>query len=706
MSRWRHLPRDTRDTWFLLAVIAWVSLPHWFEVPWWCALLSVAVILWRAALAWSGQPLPGRWVLVTVLMLAMGLTLHSHGQIAGREPGMTLAVALLSLKTLELRARRDAFVVFFLGFFLVLAQFLRSQSLLTAIGMLLSVWGLLTGLVLAHMPAGVPALRLAAGISARTALLGAPIMVALFIFFPRIGPLWGVPGEALGGTGLSNSLRMGSVAEIALDDSIAMRVRFDRTPPSPQSLYFRGPVLTAFDGEEWRPLSRSRFPQELQPSLELRHQGEVLNYEVTLEANRLRSVPLLEATTDITDTGGATLSLDPDLQWRSATPLMDRLRLRARAALDFQHGPTQPILGLQDHLELPPSYNPRTLAWAAQLRAQPRLRDASASELVRAVMQHIRQGNYRYSLAPGVYGEDSPRGSIDEFWLDRQVGFCEHYASAFVVIMRAMDIPARIVTGYQGTDPEPVDGYWAVRNSAAHAWAEYWEAGRGWLRADPTAAVAPERVERGQSLRPPPGIVGTVMAEIHPDLLLRTRQLWESVNNRWNQWVLNYSSSRQFDLLRKLGVQTPAWEDLARLLGGALALIALGGAAWSAWLHWSQTPWQREMARWRAATQSLAVPWQPSDTPRQMAARLRERWQGRQAADAAVQALCRTLLALEDWRYAGATSPAKAPAAGSSPAGPPPPRELTRQFLAQARALRRQLGRSALREARRRAPLP
>ena len=257
---WRHLPREARDTLFLLGVIAWTVMPHLPNVPVWCGVLTAVVLLWRARLALTNAPLPGRWVLVAVLALAAGLTLWSFKTLLGKEPGVTLAVVLMALKTLELRARRDAFVVFFLGFFLVLTHFLFSQSLAVAAAMLASVWGLLTALVLAHMPVGQPSLRKAGSLALRTALLGAPIMVLLFVLFPRIGPLWGVPQDAGGKTGLSNSMRMGTMAQIAQDDRIAMRIKFEGAAPPPQAMYFRGPVFARFDGKTWNPSYTSSTP--------------------------------------------------------------------------------------------------------------------------------------------------------------------------------------------------------------------------------------------------------------------------------------------------------------------------------------------------------------------------------------------------------------------------------------------------------------
>jgi hypothetical protein len=229
-ARW---PRETRDTLFLIAVTGWTVAPHLGHLPAWCTAGVVALLGWRAALALRGAALPGRWTIIGLLTLAAMLTWWREGTLLGKEAGVTLLVMLMALKTLELRARRDALVIFFLGFFIVLTQFLYSQSLLTAAAMLVSVWGLLTALVLSHMPVGRPSLARAGGVAARAALLGAPVMLALFVFFPRVGPLWGLPGDAAGRTGLSGTLRLGEMAEIAADETIALRLRFDGPAPPP-----------------------------------------------------------------------------------------------------------------------------------------------------------------------------------------------------------------------------------------------------------------------------------------------------------------------------------------------------------------------------------------------------------------------------------------------------------------------------------------
>jgi protein-glutamine gamma-glutamyltransferase len=661
---WSHLPREARDTLFLLGVIAWTVLPHASHLPLWCTLLTLVVLLWRVRLALNNAALPSRWVLVAVLLLAAALTFWSYRTLLGKEPGVTLAVVLMALKTLELRARRDAFVVFFLGFFLILTHFLYSQSLLVAAAMLISVWGLLTALVLAHMPVGQPSLRQAGRLALRTALLGAPIMALMFVLFPRVGPLWGVPQDGLASTGLSNSMRMGSVSKVALDDSIALRLRFEGAPPPPETLYFRGPVLSVFDGSEWRPAPPTLLlpPQRRR---NLRVEGAPVRYEMTLEPMRMTTLPLLEATSSAPQIDGTASFGMADLQWLAERPLFERVRFNAEAHTAFQHGPLTQNLALQDLLELPPSYNPRTLAWAAAMRRDPRYAQADGRTLARALMQHISTAGFSYTLAAEPYG----RNAVDEFWLDRREGFCEHFAASFVVLMRALDVPARVVTGYQGTDPLPVDGFYLVRQSSAHAWAEYWQAGVGWVRADPTAAVAPDRIKRSANLAAPPGLVAGALGNVNPALLARLREGWEVVNNRWNQWVMNYSRGQQLDLLKNLGFNSPSWEDLAILLAGALSALALLGAAWAWWDQHRVDPWVRQMQRLRKALNTLGVQAPNHEAPRALAARVRARF------GAAGESLAGALDALERQRY-GRASVAR------------PDAQLTRRFVAQARVLR------------------
>lgn len=651
LQRLTHLPREARDTLFLLAVIAWVIVPQVERLPLWCSAMAAAVLLWRGRLAVQGQSLPSRWWLLGLLVLASAATWWSYKTLLGRDAGVTLIVVLLTLKTLEMRARRDAFVVFFLGFFTMLSNFFFSQSLLTATAMLVALLGLLTALVNAHMPVGRPPLLQAAKTAGWMALLGAPIMAVLFMLFPRIAPLWGLPGDAMSGrSGLSGQMQVGTIANLALDDSIAMRIRFDGPPPAQNDLYFRGPVLSSFDGKEWRSL-RSTFPTRYQLAAEVQVQGPPIKYQVTLAANNRPWLIVLDATVDKPQIVGYTPSMAPDLQWLTDQPMADLVRYNVTSYPQFRHGPTRLAVGLQDYVELPSGFNPRTLQLAAEMRRSPALARASTPQLVDAAMQRLRTGGYTYTLEPGVYGTHT----ADEFWFDRKAGFCEHIASSFVLLMRALDVPARVVTGYQGGQTNSVDGIWTVRQSDAHAWAEVWVAGQGWVRVDPTSAVSPGRTGTVTRLLPPQNVFTQALNTVSPGFALNLRALWEAANNRWNQWVLNYSQSQQMDLLRQLGFQAPSWEDLSYVLIALIVLASSAGALWTLWERYHQDPWLRLLHGAQRRLQRAGLASAPHTPPRQLAALLQQQWPGDEPR---TRQLSDWLLRLEAWRYAPQPAPA------------------------------------------------
>ena len=653
LARLHALPQQTRETLFVLLVVAWVLLPHLAQLPVWASALAALLLLWRAQLALAGSALPARPTLAVLLGLAVAGTLWTHRSLAGSEAGVTLVALLLALKTLEMRARRDAFVVFFLGFFAVLTQFLNSQSLGTAAYMLVAMLGLLTALVNAHLPGSATPLRVAARTAARMAALGLPLMALLFVLFPRVAPLWGV-GESAprARSGLSATVSVGSMAELALDDSVALRLRFE-TPPEPGSaLYFRGPVLSRFDGRQWLPLAEAPARASHPPEV-LQTQGAALRYEITLEPSAHPWLLVLDATPQAPQAPGLRARATPELQWVAdpSTPGGAALqRYQAQSFLQFQYGPRQWRPELRAYTALPPGGNPRTLAWAAQLRATPALASADARTLSAAVLQRLGNGDYGYTLSPGVYGEHT----ADEFWFDRKAGFCEHIASAYVVVMRALGVPARLVTGYQGAQRNAIDGYWTVRQSDAHAWAEIWQAGQGWMRVDPTAAVSPWRLGADNRLAAPGGAVAELLGRVGlgrmgPSAWGTARAAWEAVNNQWNQSVLNFGQGAQIALLKRIGLEAPSGEDiasvLAYLIAAVLAASAALGALWAAWPARRADPSQVLLRRLHRRLLALGLPLPAHLPPRQIAQRFEQHF------GAAATPVCDWLLQFERWRY-------------------------------------------------------
>jgi transglutaminase-like putative cysteine protease len=528
----------------------------------------------------------------------------------------------------------------------MLTNFFFSQSLAVAAAMLVALLGLLTALVNAHMPVGRPPLSEAARTAGWMTLLGAPVMAVLFVLFPRFAPLWGIPNDAMSGrSGLSAQMQVGDLASLALDDGIAMRIKWDGNPPAQHDLYFRGPVLSEFDGRQWRPLLArlaNRFPPPRLVDPRLIGFGAPVGYEVTLEPNNRPWLLTLDAAVQAPSAPDLESAMTSELEWIASRPIVDLLRYRAQSFVAFRSGPQHRGAVLPDYTQLPPGFNPRTMELAARLQRE---NPGNPRGIVRSALELLRTGGYVYTLEPGVYGRDT----ADEFWFDRKAGFCEHIASAFAVLMRAAGIPARIVTGYQGGARNGVDGYWVVRHSDAHAWTEVWIEGQGWIRVDPTSAVAPGRTGTLQRLVAPRSVFQAAVDTVSPTFAVSLRSAWEALNNRWNQWVLNYTQSRQLKLLRNLGFSSPSWEDLARLLLGTLVLAAVLGALWSWWDRLQHDPWLRLLARARKRLGQAGVPAGAATPPRELAelAAARLGPKGRPWSD--------WLLKLEAQRYARAS---------------------------------------------------
>ncbi|WP_371867319.1 transglutaminase family protein [Duganella lactea] len=577
------LTRDKADTLLLLLAALMVLAPHLPHLPAWISALACAALLWRAVLTWRGRRLPSAWLLVPVALAAMAGVQLSYRSLLGRDADVAMLVLLLTFKLLEMRARRDLFVVTFLSLFVLLTSFLYAQSIPAALWAGAAVAVLLTAQQSFQYTGAVPPLRRRLLTTARLAALAAPLALLLFIAFPRVqGPLWGQAGAVPGGTtGISDSMAPGTLARLAQSDEIAFRVRFDGAAPAQHQLYWRSVVLGDYDGHSWTRVPRKRGLERL--TVQVRTRGPALRYATTLEPANTRWLALLELS-------GATLSLpgyrvrdSDELEQFATEPITRRVRFAASAWPSYTLQAGEQPQHMTRWLALPDGFNPRTLALARQLRAaQP---DADARQLNQTLLARFRAQDYRYTLAPPLAGRDA----VDDFLFDSRAGFCEHYASAYVVLMRALGVPARVVTGYQGGERNPLDGVLSVRQSDAHAWAEFWTARDGWQRVDPTAAVAPERVQRGLARalpRPAPFGLGPLIALQNDPAswLAQLRYGYAALNNSWNQWVLDYNPDRQRNFLGELESAAGHWrEALAVALGCALCGALL-------WRRWRRAP--------------------------------------------------------------------------------------------------------------------
>ncbi len=558
------IARDKADMLTLLVACLLVLLPHFFHLPVWISVGVATLLGWRSWITLTGKRLPPRWLLLPVAMLAMGGIYLAYRTLLGRDAGVAMLALLLILKLLEMHAKRDLFVVLFLSFFLLLTNFFYSQNILTALLMAIAVLALLTAQLSFQFTGTVPPLKKKLRLATLIVGLATPLMLVLFLLFPRIqGPLWGMPGDATGArTGLSDSMTPGMISSLALSDDIAFRVKFVDPVPPQASLYWRASVLSHFDGRTWT--AQPQTPMKA-GSVKPLPGSSATRYQVTMEPHGRRWLFALETPFAPPQLSGNSAYLANDFQLLARERIGTRLRYDVTSWTQFSLQADSVPDELNDGLQRVPDFNPATTRFARSLLAQ----SSDSAELVRLVLQYFRREPFSYTLEPPLLGRDS----VDEFLFSSRAGFCEHYASAFVVLMRELGIPARVVTGYQGGEINPSDGYMEVRQSDAHAWAEVWIEQRGWIRVDPTGAVAPERIARSVASQSGRRLFGGLVTPAPDSWLAKTRFNWDALSNAWNQRVLNYSSEQQKDLVARLGIGKVDWPVLTALMLGAGTLV-------------------------------------------------------------------------------------------------------------------------------------
>lgn len=574
-----------QEAWLLACAVLTLA-PHVQHAPTWLGLATGAALGWRALLWWLRRPLPTRWLLTLLVLAGTIGVFATYRQLFGKDPGVALLIMFLALKLLELRSVRDALAAVFLCYFLLLTHFLNDQEIEVAAITLAALLVITAALASLNRAAGKPGsqLRLAAAMLAQAT----PFMLILFLLFPRVqGPLWGLPVNAYSGlTGLSETMSPGSISGLSVSGAIAFRARFEGTPPAQNLLYWRGPVLRFFDGRVWR-----AGPESLLSELPYEAAESGLAYTVTLEPHNKPWLFALELPA----------MLPPESRMRGDYQLLARSLIRNRIRYEMRSIPTlAPGADLSPreikaNLLLPAQVNPRARALAASWRQ--RLGDDAA--IVREALTHFRREGFIYTLSPPVLGDNS----MDEFLFNTRRGFCEHYASAFVFLMRAADVPARVVTGYQGGEFNPVDGHLIVRQSDAHAWAEVWFGARGWQRVDPTAAIAPNRIESGLAAAIPEGEALPLAARADLAWLRGLRYRWEAMNNSWNQWVLGYNPERQREVLARLGMREPDWQRMTAAMATLSGLVMLLLVAWALRRRSRMDP---ALAAWNRLSRRLA----------------------------------------------------------------------------------------------------
>jgi transglutaminase-like putative cysteine protease len=542
-------PLPWRNARWLLASLALVVAPHALHMPAWTVALIATLIAWRAYIGYARLALPNRWLLLLFALAATFGVFLSYRTIFGRDAGVTLLVVMLGLKLLETRTLRDAMLLSFLSYFLVITNFLYSQTIGTGLYMLACTVFITATMVSLNFAEAEPPFRVQLRTAALMLAQSVPLMLVLFLLFPRVpGPLWGLPRDAFAGTsGLSDTMTPGSLSSLALSDAVAFRVRFESQIPRAKDLYWRGPLMWDFDGRTWS----VQFFVYTAPRIDA--EGDPVAYEVTLEPHNRRWLFALDLPAVIPPRAVA----GTDYQLYSVQPVINRLRYDMTSLLNARFGEVESRYSLHRALQLPARLNPR----AQELGRALRQKHANDEDIIADMLGMFRR-NFVYTLEPPLLGEHP----VDEFLFSTRSGFCEHYASAFAVVMRAAGIPTRIVTGYQGGEVNALGNYLIVRQADAHAWTEVWLKDRGWVRVDPTFAVAPVRVDTGILAAVPRTDSLPLMVRTQFELLRQARLTWDYMANAWNQWVLGYTPERQRWLLANAGVDDATWQKLTAIL--------------------------------------------------------------------------------------------------------------------------------------------
>ena len=541
-----------------LALAAYVA-----TVPVWILLVVCAAGAIRLGLAARGYAAPGRALRLGIAAAAVVLLFIELHTFNGLAAGSALLSLVAGLKVLETQSRRDLYVVAFIVYFLCLTALLHSESFWLFIYLIGVCWLTTASLMRLTPTSPPPGWRRSLSYAGRISAQALPMALVLWLFFPRLdSPLWRLPTDAHSAeTGLSDSMSPGDIVQLALSDEVAFRVRFQGPAPPPAELYWRGPVLHDFDGQTWR---RTTWGSAQAPALE--RMGAAYRYVLSLEPSPHNWIFALDWP-DRWDLAAG--SLTGDYMLVQSAPVARPIDVEAVSYTRVRA--TEPLsdAARRRDLKLPTGRNPRTLEFARELRrTHPGDKDYAG-----AVLDLFRREQFFYTLEPPPLGADS----VDEFLFDTKRGFCGHYASAFAVLMRAAGIPARVVTGYQGGLYNSFGDYRIVHQSDAHAWTEIWIDGEGWVRIDPTAAIAPARIDRSLAEAFATGSAAGRWRRF--SWLTDARLQLDALGQLWRARILRFDQLSQERLLAGLGIPEPDGQKIVMVMAVGLVLAF-------AWLTW------------------------------------------------------------------------------------------------------------------------
>lgn len=542
------------------------------------------------------QPVRYRWLPLSVIVLGLAGVYASQGDLMTMEAGIAVLIVLTGGKMLESRTPHDFQVIAIIGWFLCLCGLLADQSITRSVLMFVS-YMMITGCMV-RFRRGVPGVWAPARLTGRLILQAMPLVLLLFVAFPRVSLdyLVRLGSGRTAVTGVPSSLDPGKVLQVARSTETAFRVEFpDGNMPVNNQRYWRCVVLWDCQGLSWtRGLPMSYAPAAGRP------QPGDIRQTITLEPHGQYWLPGLDCPLRGSD-GRSTYQLSSErlLQSHDTVRKMRQFEVLSRPQMVWE---PLPEYQRKAALQVPSSLSASLQKLAQKWRSGA----ANDMEVVQTGLEYLRTQGFEYTLEPGAY---LGAGALEEFFLNRRVGFCEHFSASFATLMRAAGVPSRVVMGYLGGEMSMTGTHMIVRQSDAHSWAEVWLDGSGWTRVDPTAALAPGRLDLGlQNF-----LGGEEALERQRNSFLwrsmeQVRLLWEHVNYQWYKMVINFDGESQFGWLSWLGLSGLKQMYLFIICVFLVILVAGLLAAWLRRPARDLDPWQQTWRLFCRHLESLGLP--------------------------------------------------------------------------------------------------
>jgi len=572
---------------FLLIVI-----PSFTLKPFTVQLVSIVGFL----ISWIFGGLLARrskYILTLCSILSFGLIYNEYGTFQGLDSAVSLLTLIALVQSIKINSVKD------FTLFVIICELLFLGQLLNEYSLWFGAYIFLVSLYLFYLLTRfykIEKSTMAQGNSERKNLIikvfyySVPLTIFLFIVFPRLplGNLFSLKKKPAGVTGFTSSLRPGEIAKVVQDDSTYFRARMPEDKIAFPQLYWRGGVLTKNLGFSWD-------KGKIRKAKDYRTKKDV-KFDYTINMSSLESAPLfhLKGTKRFKDSS-------PGHRVPEAGGIIyfhPYANHKGRYSGEFT-GLDEEWLIAKDkeiYLELDPKISSKIIDFSKSLSAD------KPDTTYQNILNHFRTSKFTYTLKPGEQ-------NLETFLFENKKGFCEHFASAAAILLRANGIPSRIIIGFHGGLYNPSGGYFQVRGQDAHAWLEYWN-GTSWRRGDPTNVVAPERINFGSEgflLRSqiPAGMQLKDFMGIRKNAFLRKALfLADSLYNQLNQKFLEYDSRAQRELFNLSNLRR-----YSRLILLSICLIALLGFFyfWSKRLKGAIDPVDKAYAKFLKKLEKVGV---------------------------------------------------------------------------------------------------